>query len=522
MIRRTDQEINAAECECPRSCAGRRLTCFADTRPSALNTLSQTFALRALREQSLWRLLAADKAPAVLACLQFLLLDSEKTLPGSVLTERLTREIDLLRAAGVELPQTPQQYIADWLAQAWLMRRLPPGAPEEVFELSADAVAALRFVQAQVRPRSTATESRLAAVTHQLVRLAEATDPNPQTRVQALLAERDRIDTEIARVQSGEMQALPAERAIEHVREIIALADELAGDFRRVRAEFERLNRQLRAQLLEGDGSRGEVLDALFCGIDVIRESDAGRTFEAFWRLLTDAEQSALLEDALDAVTHRPFARALEPRERRFLLRLTSSLAREGGDVHDVLQHFGRSLKAFVRSREFLEQRRISQLIKQALKAALDAKDELRANQPLPYQLTLTSSRIRSVSQLVLHDPAQRVLNTEMVEDEGSDIGLDEVAALLRASEIDMRTLKLNIRSLLAEASQVSIQQLLQRFPALQGLGSVIGYVALGVDHGEVGDGAVQVAWQGTDERMRTARVPSVWFLRERLHELAD
>ena len=487
-----------------------------------MNTLSQTYSLRALREQPLWRLLAADKAPAVLACLQCLLQEGEKTLPGSVLVERLTREIDVLRAAGVELPQTPQQYVADWLAQGWLMRRLPPGAPEELFDLSADAVAALRFVQTQARPRSAATESRLAAVTHQLMRLAEATDPNPQSRVQALLAERDRIDAEIARVQNGELQSLPDERAVEHVREIIALADELAGDFRRVRAEFERLNRQLRANLLEGDGSRGDVLDALFSGIDLIRDSDAGRTFEAFWRLLTDNEQSALLKDSLDAVTHRPFARAIEPRERRFLLRLTSSLAREGGDVHDVLQHFGRSLKAFVRSREFLEQRRINQLIKQALRAALDAKNELRINQPLPYQLTLTSSRIRSVSQLVLHDPAQRVLSTEMAEDEGSDIGLDEVAELLRASEIDMRTLMLNIRRALAETSQISIQQLLQRFAAPQGLGSVIGYVALGVDHGEVGEGAVHVAWQGTDGRMRAALVPSVWFLRERLHELAD
>lgn len=487
-----------------------------------MNTLAQTFTLRALREQPLWRLLAADKAPAVLGLLHGLLLDNDKTLPGSVLLERLARELDALRAAGIELPQTPQQYIVDWLAQGWLTRRLPPGAAEEMFEASADTVSAHRFVQALVRPRIAATESRLAAVTHQLVRLAEATDPNPQTRVEALLAERARIDDEIARVQSGEVRALPDERAIERAREIIALADELAADFRRVRADFETLNRQLRASLLEGDGSRGEVLDALFSGIDVVRDSDAGRTFEAFWRLLTDPEQSALLKDALDAVTHRPFARALESRERRFLLRLTSSLAREGGDVHEVLQTFGRSLKTFVRSREFLEQRRLNALIKQTLKTALEIKALVRANQPLGYQLTLTSSRIRSISQLVLHDPAQRVVDAEMLEDAGSDIGLDEVAELLRASEIDLRALKENIRASLGAASQVSIAELLARFPAPQGLGSVLGYVALGVDHGELGDGAVRVAWQGVDAQPRSARVPSIWFLRERAGELAD
>lgn len=492
------------------------------SRFSLLSALSQTFTLRALREQPLWRLLAADKAPAVLALLQSLLLDGDKTLPGSVLLERLTHEIDLLRAAAIDLPQTPQQYIADWLAQGWLSRRLPAGASEELFDLSADAVTALRFVKTQAQPRAAATEGRLAAVTHQLVRLAEETDPNPQTRVQALLAERSRIDAEIERVQSGAAQALPDERAIERAREIVALADELAGDFRRVRADFERLNRQLRASLLEGHDSRGEVLEALFSGIDLVRDSDAGRTFDAFWRLLTDPEQSALLKEALDAVTRRPFARRLEARERRFLLRLTSSLANEGGEVHDVLQHFGRSLKAFVRSREFLEQRRLNALIQQTLKTALEAKDSVRANQPLAYQLMLTSSRIRSISQIVLHDPAGRAVSSEMVSDEGSDIGLDEVAEMLRASEIDLRALKENIRAALAEASQVSIVELLERFTAPQGLGSVIGYVALGVDHGEVGDEAVQVAWRSVDDQTRRARVPAVWFLKERAGELVD
>ena len=467
-----------------------------------MNVLSRTHTLRALREQPLWRLLAGDKAPAVLALLQALLLDSETVLPASVALERLVHEVDVLRAAGIELPQTPQQYLADWLAQGWLTRRLPAGAAEEIVELSADAVAALRFVDAQVRPRSSATEGRLAAVTSQLVRLAEATDPDPASRVRALLAERARLDDEIARVEAGAVQTLAEDRALERVREIIALADELGGDFRRVRADFERLNRQLRASLVDADGGRGDVLEALFAGIDLIRDSDAGRTFDAFWRLLTEPEQSALLKEALDAVTRRPFARVLDVRERRFLLGLTASLAREGAEVHDVLRHLGRSLKAFVRSREFLEQRRLASLIRQATRAALDLKDRLPPNRPFGHELALTSSRIRSVSQIVLHDPAERIPDAAMADAPGSDIGLDEVAGLLRASEIDLRTLKANIRAALLEASQVSIAELLDRYAAPQGLGSVVGYLALGIDHGEVLDDAVQVAWPGAEGRL--------------------
>jgi hypothetical protein len=47
-----------------------------------MKALRGAAALRNLRELPLWRLLAADKAPVVLAILQGLLMDTEKTLPS--------------------------------------------------------------------------------------------------------------------------------------------------------------------------------------------------------------------------------------------------------------------------------------------------------------------------------------------------------------------------------------------------------------------------------------------------------
>jgi hypothetical protein len=211
-----------------------------------------------------------------------------------------------------------------------------------------------------------------------------------------LIAERERIDRLIEAVQRDGVAVLSEERAVERAREIIALADELANDFRRVRDEFDILNRQLRERLMDSDGSRGDVLDSLFEGVDLVAESDSGVTFTAFWRLLTDSEQMTILEDALTHVVRRPFASKLELSERRFLLRLTRTMLDEGGTVHDVLQNFARSLKAFVQSREFLEHRRLLGLLKEAQRAALDAKEDIAANQPLDYSLVLTSSRIRS------------------------------------------------------------------------------------------------------------------------------
>jgi hypothetical protein len=477
-------------------------------------------AYRQLREQPLWRLLASRHGPFVIGLLQTHLSDAEPRLPASVFHERIGRDLEELRARGEDFPQPAQAYVAEWLREGYLERRFPSGAAEEEYELSSSAATAIRFVVGLSEPRTAATESRLAVVMQQLVKLAEETDTNPETRTARLLAERERLDREIQQIRGGRVTSLTEAQALERIREITALADSLVGDFRRVRDDFERLNRELRERLMDDEASRGEVLERLFAGVDVIGESEAGRTFSAFWRLLTDPQQSATLDDALDQVLSRGFAGQLQVKDRRFLLGLTRTLLAQGGMVHEVLQHFAASLKSFVQSREYLEQRLVNQRLKEAQRAALALKEEIRATDALEYTLPLTSNRLSSVSQWSLYDPSLEVPPGAMQDAEAPLIGLESVAELVAQSEIDFRGLKANIRAVLGERSQASIADVLGRFPASQGLGSVVGYVALGSRHGVPAGRDEIVEWQGGDEQYRKARIPAIYFLRERVNEL--
>jgi hypothetical protein len=472
-----------------------------------------------LRDQPLWRLLAADHATVIISLLQTYLLEGERSIPASIFYEHISRDLEELRAQGEDLPQTAQAYIADWLAAGYLERRFSVSASEEEYELSAAAASAIRFIMSLVKPRSTATESRLTTVIQQLVRLAEETDPNPETRIETLLAERQRIDDEIKAIQKGWLKPLANVRAVERAREVIHLADELTGDFRRVRDEFEQLNRNLREQVMNNEGTRGEVLDALFAGVDVITESEAGRTFTAFWRLLIDAEQSVILEQALEKVLSREFIAELEPQEKRFLPSFTRILLEQSGMVHEILQHFARSLKDFVQSRDYLEQRRLNQLLKEAQRAALGLKEAMKATDTLEYTLQLTSSRVRSLAQWVLYDPCSHYVESGMKIGETAPIDLLTISELVAQSEIDFRTLKSNIRQALASHSQVSIAEILDQFSAIQGLGSVVGYIALASRHGVRADTTEIVSWQGEDKQQRSARIPTIYFLREQVHE---
>ena len=478
-----------------------------------MNAARQVMTNQRLRRESAWALLALDHAPAALGLLQVHLMDKERRLPSSILTERLRQDLEQLRTQGLDLPQTAEAYLANWLRAGYLVRSFQPGASEEEYELSASAVRAIQFIQGLTERRAFATETRLSLVIDQLRQLAEQTETDPQARVDALLRERARIDEEIEAVRSGRLEPLPEERALERAREVLALAQELANDFRRVRDEFQTLNRSLREQIVESEGSRGEVLEKVFSGVDLVAESDAGRTFRAFWRLLTDPEQTLDFEAALERVLARNFARRLDRNERRFLMQVTRVLLDNGGEVHEVFQQFARGLKQFVQSRAYQEQRRLNRLLRRAQRAALEAKDRFRPTDDIGHELHLTSANLRSLAQWQLHDPSLDRVEGGIAAASLAEISLEAVSELLAQSEIDFRRLRQQVDALLARHEQISVADVIEHYPAEQGLGTVVGLLALASREGIPSEQWDRVCWTGLDGVARCALIPRIYFV---------
>jgi hypothetical protein len=73
----------------------------------------------------------------------------------------------------------------------------------------------------------------------------------------------------------------------------------------------------------------------------------------------------------------------------------------------------------------------------------------------------------------------------------------------------------------LDESEHASIGEVLFRFPAKQGLGTVVGLLALGSRYGRIAKDTETVSWIGEDQVARSARIPKVYFLKERASELA-
>jgi hypothetical protein len=482
----------------------------------ANSSASLIAAIGHLRQRPIWRLVAAENAPVWIGLLQTHLYSKERVLPSSILHERVGIDIGSLRNQGVDLPQDAKHYIAWWVREGWVERRLPANATEEEYELSTAAIDAIRFASSIQRPHASATESRLNLVMQAIAGLAEDTEVDREARIAKLREEQERIQREIDAIENGQMRVLSGDAAVERILEIIALGADIAEDFRRVRESFDQLNHDMRVQIMESEGSRADVLEAMFSGIDVIAQSDAGRSFNAFWRLLTDQEQSGGLQDAINEILQRDFIEHISREERQFLMRFKRTLLGQSRTVQNVMQDIARGLKSFVQTQEYSRQRHLSRVLKDAQRSAFDARTGIRPWESIGFAIDLSTSDIHSVSQYAIPDPSLHVKAGAMMEAPPAEISLESISALVSFADIDFRGLEERISLCLAEKEQVSVGQVLQKYPATQGLGSVVGLIAIGSTRGisvppPAGEKA---AWMGMDGVGRSARIPLIYFER--------
>ncbi len=483
--------------------------------PSAL---ARTLDLERLRDESVtWRLIRADNAPLIAGVLGTHLGGEQRRVPAADLYELVDTDLDDLRALGVALPKSAQGYCSDWRNAGFLTRRPAEEARGETYELSPGALAGIRMLDELSEPRQAATESRLASIAAQLGQLAIDTDPDELRRVEQLEAQRDRIAQEIERIRAGEIDILGGRRALERIREIFTQASEIPSDFTRVRVEFDELNRVLRQRIVESDATQGLVLDEVFRGVDLIADSDEGRTFAAFSSLVLDPALGAAFDNDVDQVLARDFASDLSLEQRRFLRRFVTTLKSHSGEIQDVVTAFARGLRRYVQSQDYQQDRVMRTLVREALALGVGASPHIKPYVATRVSLALSRVELRSAAQIGLYNPADFDASAPIEVNESELADFEALRALARDTEIDFDELAKNINAALVDLPQPTIGQVLQRFPASQGVASVIGLLTLASAYGSPLGRSETVHWTGADLVGRHALLPGHRFTKELL-----
>ncbi len=442
---------------------------------------------RLQQEAPEWSLLRARNAGLIIAVVQDYFPPERRVRPAAEVVAQLDQDLDVLREAGVEFDSTATGYVASWVNDGYLIRRPGETRGAETLAPSAAALNAAAMVHGIDSPQRTASASRLGSIAANLIALQRDSDPNSASRLALLQAERQAIEQRIGEVERGEFAVLDAETAMERVAETLGLAQEVPVDFARVRSTIEVLSRDLRAKILDDSAEGGATLGNVFRGVDLLADSEAGRSVNGFYDVILDAEQSTRLQEAITAILSRDFAAELSPQARTDLSTLLTRLEDEAATVRQTMILLSRSLRHFVLSRQYEEHRRLRQLIQRCQSLAVQVSAHHRPEKPMNLELTRIGMQIRSIAALKLHNPGEGRVPTEFDRHDTDEVDFAELAAQAHESDIDFEELRSNIvDSLSLLGGPATAGQVLTEFPATQGLASIVGLMVLGAEHGAV------------------------------------
>jgi len=460
-----------------------------------------------------WRLLAAGSAPLVVGFLDATFLKPNvRELPGPELVEALEDHLHALRGVDSHTyPKTAGEYLADWSdpRTGWLRRYYPTGTDVPHYAPTSAVETAVAFIRSLGPREFLGTASRLLTVRDLLRQITAGAATDPDVRLASLERQRAEIDAQITAVRTGGDTGLDDTAIRERYAQALGTARELLGDLREVEENLRALDREVRRRATTWDGPRGEFLAAVFGSTAEIGASDQGRSWKAFWEHLLSARQQAELEELLSAVAGIP---ALEGSGEHIRALLRRDLFTAAETTQRTVAGLSAQLRRFLDERTWSESRRIHDVIRSTLAAALTAHESterppggsipsLRADIALPLERPLYTPRTAAT------------LDSELIEEDTARDGA-ALLDLLEVSHINLTALRHAVAvSVAAHGGRASLGQVVDEHPLTEGLAELVGYLQVSdTDATVVTDRREHVRWTDAAGRGREATVPLVLF----------
>ena len=463
-----------------------------------------------------WKLLCADNAPLILSFFEKVFVEENiRSISAADLASRLDDELYALNerpnGSGPAFPKPAKAYLEDWAAPGvgWLRKYYPEGSDEAHFDATPAVEKALSWIKA-LRPRSfVGTESRLNTIFLLLRQMVFGAETDPQIRLAELRRNRQELDEEIARVESGDINVLDASEQRDRYQQFTATARELLSDFREVEENFRTLDRQLRERIAAWSGSKGELLDDILGNREAIADSDQGKSFQAFYDFLLSAARQEELTQLLDRVQELAALGEADARMRHIHYDWLDA----GERTQAMVRQLSEQLRRFLDDQVWFENRRVIDILRSIESKALGLRDERNVN--LTTEISAASPALVLPMERPLYSPVKKAPIDSASVEPGQD-GFDS-STLFEQVYVDPARLSLGVRRSLQHRTQVGLAELLREQPLEQGLAELVTYLSLTDDTFRVVfDDTVRehVNWLDSDDHMRTATLPGVTFAR--------
>ncbi|MDR3432087.1 MAG: DUF3375 domain-containing protein [Rouxiella aceris] len=467
-----------------------------------------------------WQLLAAQKAPILLSCLQPLFEFAHQGVEMAEAEQLLMEMLAEFDDSGHEQdPLQARRELREWIKRGLVVERegklIATDALQQVF----------RFIDGLHNRIMTSTASRLAMVQREIENLEMRLNPDPQSRARHIKNKIATLQHELEQVEAGDVPVLSAAQAIEGTRELYNLATGLRADFRRVEDSYREADRLLRQSIISEQYHRGEIVDTLLDSHDSLLNTTEGQVFHIFHQQLGRTVELDNMKQGLRNILANPLAeQALNAGQRNELRWLVTQLVRESAGVIRARARSEQDVKGYLKTGLAMEHHRVGQLLNALLEVSLHIdweRTELRAqpatlplvgiplgNLPLIERLRFKSVEVDDLQLLELH---QQHINFDELDEEFWD----------SFNTLDRQALIRKTLLLLEERGAMTIGELSGHLSPTHDLETVILWLTMGREGG-LTFGEQKEQLEIINRKGRTIRfcIPLVTMIAEALQDI--
>lgn len=466
-----------------------------------------------------WRLLIADHSPLIISFFYKVFIETNKrSIPYTNLISRLDDYLFHLKQiyGDEKFPRSAKEYINEWCNREvpFLRKFYTRSSDEAECDLTPATERVIEWVQSLEEKRFIGAESRLLTVFQLLKDIFYTTNEDPKSKIAELKKQRAEIDKEIYRIQKEGIGAYDPTSVKERYFQAEETARRLLSDFRQVEENFRILDRKTRERIAISEKTKGKLLDEIFAEQDIIRDSDQGKSFRAFWEFLMSPAWQEELQKLIKAVHELDEIKKLD--QFPFLDRIKFYLLEAGEKVYKTSNLMGEQLRKYLDDQVYLENKRIMELIKSIEKRTVEIKDEPPKTRIFAHINQLKPDIDLVMTRTLFTPPKNPKISDEPVTKGETDI---QTPSLYMHHYVNEGPLKENIRRALQDRSQISLKELTEKFPVKKGVAEIITYIHIAekdvratVDE-NVWD--VMVMTSAVNKNEKKVRIPRTIFVRE-------
>ncbi|MBN2824326.1 MAG: DUF3375 family protein, partial [Campylobacterales bacterium] len=332
-----------------------------------------------------------------------------------------------------------------------------------------------------------------------------------EERIKALEAQKEAIDNQIEKIKTKQDIRFDSSRIKEHFMLLEETARKLKHDFTQIEYNFRELNTMAMEQIATREDGKAEVLDSIFLMEDSIREQNQGKSFFAFWQLLTDTQKSEKFSQMLDNLYQNEIIKAFD--KEQSLRGLKYELLKNAQKVSSVSSSLIEQLRRYIDDRVWMENRRILELCKSIEKRALSIKENIPKSKNF-YAIKGQKASIESVFEKPLYELKTKHDFVVNLEQKGSSIDID---SLYQQFFIDEEELHANIKKILLHQPQCSLEDISKAFGIKKGVAEVIGYLSIAKNSDNAlidNDRLVTLQIKDSNENIKSVKMPKVVFVK--------